>query len=111
MIFSSLISKIISRVGVGRAKVSRSFEVRALLHWKLLLNTFFVMTLLVLAASFFVHRDLSKGDFYPVTKVTAPESSQVTVDRLEKLASHFETKGMTFELMRKSRILVVDPSR
>ncbi|KKU68189.1 MAG: hypothetical protein UX89_C0006G0013 [Parcubacteria group bacterium GW2011_GWA2_47_16] len=111
MIFGGLISKITSRVGAVRIKASRSFEARALRHWKLLLNTFFVMTLLVLATSFFVHRDISKGDFYPIRKEAVPESSQVTVERLEKLVSYFETKRVTFELMRKNHILVVDPSR
>ena len=96
---------------MGTASTSRSFESKALLHWKLLLNIFFAMTILVLAASYFVHSDISSGDFSPVTKVVVPGSNQVTVERLEKLVNHFETKRMTFEQVRKNRVSTVDPSR
>ena len=110
MAFGNFISKIISGAVAVNVKPRKPFEAEALLHWKTLLCTFFVMTFLVLVASFFVHADISRGDFSAVTKVSPPESSQVTVERLEKLASYFETKSVTFEQMRRSRVFVVDPS-
>ena len=69
------------------------------------------MTALVLGASFFVIQDISRGGFSPVAKVVVQGSDQVTLGRLEKLVSHFETKRVTFEQVRKTRTVLVDPSR
>lgn len=111
MTFRSLISKIISGVGSTKPKTSKPHEAEALFHWKVLLNTFFVVAILILAVSFFVHADISRGDFSTVKKAVSPDSNQVTVERLEKLASYFDTKRVTFEQVRRGRVLVVDPSR
>ena len=111
MTFKNFILKLTSRSGNALPQVQRSFEAKNLFHWRVLLIAFFVMTALVLTTSFFVHQDIGRGEFSPVTKIAVPGSGQVTSERLEKLIGYFEIKSVTFEQVRKNRTVTVDPSR
>ncbi|GEM_PF-6924468 len=110
-----MFKKIISRLRTGTQEqefqVERSLEEKALFHWKILIVVFFVIALFVLATSFVVYQDIGRGEFSPVTKTSPAVSGQVTLERLEKLVSYFETKSVTFDQVRKNRAVSVDPSR
>lgn len=111
MMFQNFIIRFTSGASRKNLQGKHSLKKKTLFYWRILLTTFFVMTVLVLGASFFVIQDISRGGFSPVAKVVVQGSDQVTLGRLEKLVSHFETKRVTFEQVRKTRTVLVDPSR
>lgn len=109
--FKKFISRFTSGVKGGSVHVEYSSAGKTLVHWKVLLTTFFVMTLLVIVTSFFTRQDILNGEFSSVTNPVLPSAGQVTLEHLEKLVKHFETKSVTFEQVRKNRVSTSDPSR
>ena len=92
-------------------RVERSLSERAFFHWKILVCIFLIMTLFVFVTSFVVYQDIGRGEFSSVTTSPTPHSGPVTLERLKKIISRFETKSVTFEQIRRNREVSPDPSR
>ena len=105
------LKKIISKKNQAEFKASLSHEARAQIHWEIVIIIFLVAVLAVFFNSFWIYRNISRGEFFPVAKSSLTTSGPLTKKNIEAVVSAFEAKQVTFEQVRKSHTVLADPSR
>ena|SRR3989344_9066417 len=94
-----------------KMKQSPSREVQVLFHWKIIVISSLVLMVLVFVESFFMYRDISRGEFFPVQKDSESPPALATQDLLLKVVGDFKAKALIFDEFDTSGKVLVDPSR
>jgi hypothetical protein len=102
--------KFFSRFRPKGARASLSREASILLHWKIIICSFFIAIALLFTSSFLIYQDIKKGNFLsPDNNGVTPTS--INSKLLNKTVDFFKTKSATFDEIRWGWPGSVDPSR
>lgn len=93
-----------------KARVPMALEIRTMIHWKIMVITFLSAVVLVFVVNFLIYQSAIQKEFLPAGQGTASTSASASARLINTTVNFFQTKNATFDELRKTPAVSVDPS-
>ncbi len=106
----NFLKTILAKVRQKKPKVDVPHAIRAGTYWKIMAISFLSAVFLIFVGNFLIYQNVSREEFLQDGQGTASTSASVSARLLNTTVNFFKTKSATFNQLRKTSAISVDPS-